>query len=157
MDSVVLLALRIGLLALLWVFILVALNAMRKDANAAANVSPRGLDAGLGSVKGASASFKRETARRIVVVEGPLQGSHMELGTLEDFVLGRSPECDFITGDDYCSARHSRLFRRGSEWFVEDLESRNGTFLGGVRIDQPERVGVGQDIKLGRTIVRLEA
>ena len=51
MDSVVLLALRIGLLALLWLFILVALNAMRRDANKAAGVyqpsaqtksSPRG-------------------------------------------------------------------------------------------------------------------
>lgn len=38
MDSVVLLALRIGLLALLWLFILVALNAMRRDANKAAGV-----------------------------------------------------------------------------------------------------------------------
>ena len=71
--------------------------------------------------------------------------------------MGRAQDCDFVTGDDFSSGHHARLFRRGSEWFVEDLESRNGTFVGGARIDQPERVGVGSDIKLGRTTVRLMA
>ena len=44
MDSIVLLSLRIGLLVLLWLFILVALNAMRRDANKAAGVY-QGADA----------------------------------------------------------------------------------------------------------------
>ena len=45
MDAVIMLALRIGLLALLWIFILVALNAMRRDTNKScllyASPSPR--------------------------------------------------------------------------------------------------------------------
>ncbi|AGF71042.1 FHA domain-containing protein FhaB/FipA [Corynebacterium halotolerans] len=162
MDSIVLTVFRIGLLVLLWLFVLVALNAMRKDANAAASgggAAGRGRkSAGSGGAQGAAppvAPRRRETARRITVVEGPLNGSHMELATLEEIVLGRSPDCDFVLGDDYASARHARLFRRGSDWFVEDLDSRNGTFVGGYRIDQPERVGVGADIKVGRTTVRL--
>src|SRR5699024_10215107 len=57
----------------------------------------------------------------------------------------------------YASSRHARLFRRGSQWFVEDLESRNGTFVAGNRIDQPEQVGVNTDIKMGRSTVRLVA
>ncbi|TQE43822.1 FHA domain-containing protein [Corynebacterium phoceense] len=147
MSSVVLLGLRIAILALLWIFILVALNSMRRDANKAAAVTA--------SASPARTPHRKEAAHQISIVEGPLQGSHMALGTLEDLVLGRANECDFVTGDDYSSARHSRLFRRGSDWFVEDLESRNGTFVNGVRIDQPERVGVGTDIKMGRTTVRL--
>lgn len=89
------------------------------------------------------------------MVEGPLQGSHMEISTLEELSLGRADNNDFVLGDDFASSRHARLFRRGSEWFVEDLDSRNGTFVDGIRIDQPERVQVGTDIKMGRTIVRL--
>ncbi|QCB27354.1 FHA domain-containing protein FhaB/FipA [Corynebacterium endometrii] len=151
MDSVLLLALRIGLLVLLWLFILVALNAMRRDNNKAAGmVSSSG--AGLAP---AAPKLRREQANHITVVDGPLRGSHMPLGSLEDFTLGRSQDCDFILGDDYASSRHARLFRRGSTWFVEDLESRNGTYVAGIRIDQPERVGVGTDIKMGRTTVRL--
>ncbi|QPK79205.1 FHA domain-containing protein [Corynebacterium lizhenjunii] len=155
MDSVVILGLRISILALLWVFILVALNAMRRDANAAAAVSATA--SGVLAQAGEQAPRRRETARQIAIVEGPLQGSHMELGTFEEFILGRANDCDFVTGDDYSSAQHSRLFRRGSQWFIEDLESRNGTFVNGVRIDQPERVEVGMDIKMGRTTLRLVA
>ena len=40
---------------------------------------------------------------------------------------------------------------------MEDLESRNGTLVNGVRIDQPEVVGANSEIKLGRTTVRLNA
>ena len=150
MDSIVLLSLRIGLLVLLWLFILVALNAMRRDANKAAGVYQASAP-----VKGSQR--RREAPREIAIVEGPLQGSHMELGTLEDCTLGRASDCDFVTGDDYSSGHHARLFRRGSEWVVEDLESRNGTFVNGVRIDQPEVVGADSEIKLGRTTVRLNA
>ncbi len=161
MDSIVLMVFRIGLLVLLWFFVLVALNAMRKDANAAAaggGATSRGRTgptSPAGAAKPVATPRRREAARRITVMEGPLQGSHMEIATLEEIVLGRSPDCDFVLGDDYASARHARLFRRGSDWFVEDLDSRNGTFVGGYRIDQPERIGVGADVKVGRTTVRL--
>lgn len=148
-----LLALRIGLLALLWLFILVALNVMRRDTNQAAGASQTFSPVSV--LK--AAPRRREAAKQVSIVDGPLKGSHMQLGTLEECTMGRAPDCDFVTGDDYSSGHHARLFRRGSEWFVEDLESRNGTFVDGVRIDQPERVGVGSDIKLGRTTVRLMA
>ncbi len=151
MDSVVLLGLRIGLLALLWVFIFLALGAMRRDVNRAASVSSVSAPAAAPR----AGARHHERAGHITIVEGPLQGSHMELGALEELVLGRATNCDFITGDDYSSAHHSRLFRRGSDWFVEDLESRNGTYVDGMRIDQPEQVGVGSEIKMGRTTVRL--
>ena len=70
-------------------------------------------------------------------------------------MVGRANTCDFVLGDDFASSQHARLFRRGSQWFIEDLESRNGTYVAGTRIDQPELVGVGTDIKMGRSVVRL--
>ncbi|APT91607.1 signal peptide protein [Corynebacterium phocae] len=157
MDSLILLGLRIGILSLLWIFILVALNAMRRDANRAATIPVNQPAPGVSGpvVAPAPRAQKRESARQIAVVEGPYKGSHMELGVLEELTIGRANDCHFVTGDDYSSAHHSRLFRRGSEWFVEDLESRNGTFVDGFRIDQPERIGVGSNIKMGRTTVRL--
>ena len=45
MDAVIMLALRIGLLALLWIFILVALNAMRRDTNKSAGAISGGTAA----------------------------------------------------------------------------------------------------------------
>lgn len=165
MDSLVLLSFRIALLVLLWFFIFMAIRAMRRDTNAAAGVpvQSRGRAKGKKGTGGVAAALplpapprkRGEQARALSIVEGPLKGSHMEVATLEDVVMGRSPDCTFVLGDDYASGRHARLFRRGNDWFVEDLDSRNGTFVGGYRIDQPERLEVGSDIKLGRTTVRL--
>lgn len=146
MDSAIILGARFGLLILLWLFILLVMWGLRRDVVAASGVRRQAT---------ASAPVKREKARQIVVAEGPLKGSHMEISSVEDVTLGRAEGNDFVLGDDYASSRHARLFRRGSEWFVEDLDSRNGTFVQGTRIDQPERVSVGTDIKMGRTIVRL--
>lgn len=159
MDSVVLLSFRIALLVLLWFFIFMAMRTMRRDVNAAAGVSPRRSRGGAGGTDSApppAPPKKRGAqARALSIVDGPLKGSHMEITTLNELVMGRSPDCTFVLGDDYASGRHARLFRRGNDWFVEDLDSRNGTFIGGNRIDQPERVEVGSDVKLGRTTVRL--
>ena len=147
MDSTVILSARFGLLALLWVFIFLVMWTQRKDVVKAGGTQRRHATA--------SAPAPREKARTLAVVEGPLKGSHMEIASLEDFTVGRAGDNDFQLGDDFASSRHARLFRRGSDWFVEDVDSRNGTFVNGVRIDQPERVTVGTDMKMGRTIVRL--
>ena len=167
MDAAVLSFVRIALLVLLWVFILLALWGMRADTNRAAGRSSRSGKAGKKGKRPTSApapapvpapkspGIRKERARMLSVVEGPLTGSHMDVSQLESVTLGRSQDVDFVLGDDYASSRHARLFRRGSDWFVEDLESRNGTIVGGYRIDQPERVQVGTDIKLGGTTVRL--
>ncbi|MBP3948381.1 MULTISPECIES: FHA domain-containing protein FhaB/FipA [unclassified Corynebacterium] len=150
MDSALMLGARFGLLILLWLFIFVVLAVQRRDIRSAEVAQRR-----TASVAPAPASTRREKAQEVVVVEGPLRGSHMNISTVEDLSLGRADDNDFVLGDDFASSRHARLFRRGSDWFVEDLDSRNGTFVGGIRIDQPERVQVGTDIKMGRTIVRL--
>lgn len=151
MDSIVLQIFRIGLLLLLWFFIFMAVRAMYRDVKLAGGVQTSALVA----PRRAVVPGRREAAKQLAVVEGPLKGSHMAVGTLEEVVMGRSPDSDFQLGDDFASAHHARLFRRGSDWFVEDLDSRNGTFVNGARIDQPEHVGVGSDIKVGRTTVRL--
>ncbi|CCI83989.1 FHA domain-containing protein FhaB/FipA [Corynebacterium otitidis] len=156
MDSLVVTGFRIGLLVLLWLFVFLAVRAMRRDSTKAVGSSGRSRS-GRPSRKQPRAAAQRrgEPATRITIVEGPLAGSHMDISTIDELVLGRSEDCDFVLGDDYASSRHARVFRRGNHWFVEDLDSRNGTHLSGARIDQPERVDVGQDIRVGRTTVRL--
>lgn len=154
MDSLVLLIFKIVLLALLWFFVFMAVRAMRKDLSAADGSRPGAAPVAAGR-KATLTPGRREAAKQLTVIDGPLKGSHMAVSSLEEVVMGRSPDCTFQLGDDFASTRHARLFRRGSDWFVEDLDSRNGTFVDGYRIDQPERVGTGTDIKVGRTTVRL--
>lgn len=154
MDSTILLVLRIVLLVVLWLFILFALNALRRDTKTAAagtGAAPVVVDPG----PRVSAKFKGTVPQALVIVDGPAQGTRLDIRGLDSITLGRAPDCTLVLGDDYASARHAHLLRRGNEWFLEDLDSRNGTYVGGVRIDQPEKVTVNSDIKVGQTSVRL--
>jgi pSer/pThr/pTyr-binding forkhead associated (FHA) protein len=80
-------------------------------------------------------------------------GRQIELEAGRPFVLGRSPECDVVIEDLACSRRHARitLARRPGTALIEDLGSRNGTFVYDERIYQRTRVEDGARIRLGTT------
>lgn len=54
------------------------------------------------------------------------------------------------------SAEHARLVRAGGEWVVEDLGSRNGTFVNGVRVMRAV-AGPGDVLTVGRTLFLIPA
>ncbi len=66
---------------------------------------------------------------------------------------------DIVLPDDYVSARHARLLWDGVTWWVEDLDSTNGTFVGGRRIDPGERVALreGGQLQIGGVVFELSA
>ena len=58
--------------------------------------------------------------------------------------------------DDYSSSRHARLFPQGDQWFVEDLGSTNGTFVGEQRVDRPTPVPTGTPVRVGQSLLELQ-
>lgn len=66
-------------------------------------------------------------------------------------VIGRHPECDIVLSDEYMrvSRRHAAVYEKDNAIFVEDLESRNGTFVDGNRVIQPTVLAEGQYLLLG--------
>ena len=96
----------------------------------------------------------RRTPTNVVVTEGPLRGTTIALGQ-QSVLIGRSPESTLILDDDYASARHARIFPQDGEWFVEDLDSTNGTFAGQQRVSGPQRLAVGATLKIGTTVLEL--
>ena len=58
--------------------------------------------------------------------------------------------------DDYSSSRHARLYPEGGQWFVEDLGSTNGTFLGQARVDRPMPVTPGAPVRVGKSVLELQ-
>ena len=77
-------------------------------------------------------------------------------GKTEDFELkddritiGRDPKNKITVNKTYVSSRHAILTRNDEgEFFIEDCESRNGTFLNKVRIDtRKQKISVGDEIR----------
>lgn len=82
----------------------------------------------------------------IVAHNGPLEGQLWVLS--DEITVGREEDCDISIPDRQVS-RHHAIFRftpNGS--FVEDLESKNGTFLNGRRLSEPSRLVEGDEVKV---------
>lgn len=66
----------------------------------------------------------------------------------DSLVIGRAGGCDLALADPFLSRQHSRIFRVGERLFVEDLGSRNGTFVNGRLIAGPTELGAGDAIQI---------
>ncbi len=73
----------------------------------------------------------------------------------DEVVVGRSKSADVTVADRYLSRRHVRFAHTADGWLVEDLGSRNGTFLNGRRIDSPAPVAPGDVVSVSASILRL--
>jgi hypothetical protein len=72
-----------------------------------------------------------------------------------EIVLGRESTCTFIIPDETISSTHARLSYHNSQWWVEDLQSTNGTFLNEERLYTPTVVIDGDEIKLGKICLQI--
>jgi len=68
----------------------------------------------------------------------------------KDVKLGRSNDNEIILKDQFISKHHAKIAIDESQYFLEDLESANGTFLNGTRINDVVRLNNGDIIKLGQ-------
>jgi hypothetical protein len=89
-----------------------------------------------------------------VVKTGPETGRRVELGV--EVVIGRQ-DADLVLEDPEVSRRHAVLRRSGESVVIEDLDSTNGTFVKGERIRKPITVGPGDQVRVGRTTLEIEA
>jgi hypothetical protein len=155
MGSALVVALvKYGLLALLWIFVISAVRVVRNDLWGSSR-TPRPAPAAAPRPAGKPAKVaKRTAARRLVVTEGALAGTTISLGEAP-VTLGRADDSTLVLTDDYASSRHARLVPGEGAWLVEDLGSTNGTYLGSTKVTRPTPVPLGQQIRIGKTVMEL--
>jgi two-component system, cell cycle sensor histidine kinase and response regulator CckA len=91
------------------------------------------------------------SAVRLTVVEGPTIGQEFKLDGVA--TIGRSPEATVMVDDPGVSRLHARVRRTDLGLFeVEDLGSKNGTFLNGARVDVTA-ANLGDKIRVGPRVV----
>jgi signal transduction histidine kinase/pSer/pThr/pTyr-binding forkhead associated (FHA) protein len=86
------------------------------------------------------------------VIHGPDRGRRFELPGHEPQLIGRSSEALPIT-DTTVSRRHAELTPDDGTWYVRDLDSANGTFVNGHRIRDRVKLGPGDQIRCGSTLL----
>jgi hypothetical protein len=70
--------------------------------------------------------------------------------------IGRAPHNSIVLDDSYASSEHALISLRGRQWWLEDLGSRNGTLLNGVKLEGAAVLSSGDLIAIGDTQLKLE-
>ena len=158
MSELTLFLIRIAYLAILWIFVLSAISVIRSDMfGARVPEAARGARAAKTKSKPAKAAKpakRRGSPTHVLVVEGGNAGERAELDQAP-ILIGRGTDAAIRLDDDYVSTRHARIAASGDQWFVEDLGSTNGTYIGSARITQPTTLTLGTQVRIGKTILEL--
>ncbi len=157
MSELTLTLIKLAFLAVLWLFVLSAVSVIRSDIFGARVETARAKPARPAKPvrQPRAARTARNVPRALAVTEGPNSGQTVALdgGPL---VIGRGTDAALRVDDDYVSTRHARIATNGEQWFVEDLGSTNGTYLGSQRVTTPVPISVGTPVRLGKTVVELQ-
>jgi pSer/pThr/pTyr-binding forkhead associated (FHA) protein len=152
---------KFGFLALLWIFVLSAVSVIRSDLFGARVETPQAVNQAGGSRRQRQRQPKPKPARKrrgvptkLVVTEGSNAGETVPLSG-ETVTLGRGGDSTIRLDDDYVSTRHARFVTNGEEWFIEDMGSTNGTYIGSTRVTRATAITPGTSVRLGKTIVEL--
>ena len=151
MPESVLTILKFCFLALLYLFLFrvvrVVVLEMRAPAPAPLDTAPPPAAA----VAKAPSTRGRGPTRLRIVDPASRRGETFALA--DELTVGRGGGCGIVLGDDtFVSQVHARLYRRDGDVYLEDLGSRNGTFVNGEAIGGATRLRRGDQVQFGSTV-----
>lgn len=141
--EIVLFVLRLAVLVGLYMFLAVILLFIRRELKLLSTLEGESLPPPGG---------------RLVVLEagdtGMSVGDSLQLETKTS--IGRSLDNTIILMDDSVSARHALVFHEGGQWWIEDMNSKNGTRLNGESVVGRSPLRWNDQIGLGRILLSIE-
>ena len=166
MSEFTVLVLRLAFFVLLWLFVFLIAGVLRQDLFGPRRSRNRAAKRGGRSPAPAPGPAPQPAAARhppaaspphsLVITSGAMQGMVIALGTAP-ITLGRSGDNTVVLEDDFASGHHARFVPSGGRWYVEDLGSTNGTFIGEQRLTSPVPVSPGTAVTVGHTTMELRS
>ena len=148
MVEQLLLALKIGFVVLLYLFVWRVIRVASRDMQAGQESMV------LRPVKpvAATPAAPPRPAGRLVVAESPELAPGALLPISHELLVGRDEAADIrLQADGYASARHCRFVRGTDVDVIEDLHSTNGTYVNGDRLTGSRQLAPGDLITIGQT------
>ena len=153
MDEPLVVALKFGFLAVLYLFLIWVARSAMKDLGRGAEPAAAGP---VQPLRAAPAKPRPGATPRLVVVaaKGYEPGTSWDVAT--GATMGRSDGAEIKVDDQFASSAHARIFSRGELMYVEDLGSTNGTYLNGRQIRSAEPLNGADVIRIGDSEYRYQ-
>jgi hypothetical protein len=148
---------RFAFLALLWLFLFGMIRVIRMELRTAGArrvpvpAKPKSKRARAAASDGRPG---RGALSQLIVTEGSLAGTRVAL-TGKPILIGRANDSTLVVTDDYASTRHARISENNGVWYLEDLGSTNGTYIGHTKVTGPVPLEAGVVIRIGKTAMEL--
>ncbi len=132
MTGILVFVLRILLAASLYAFLIWALYTLWQELRASQNLT----------------TGHKAPVLTIRILEAEPEAVHQY--SLSQILIGRDPTCELCIPNELVSAQHARLSFHHNQWWVEDLNSTNGTFLNDERVYTPTVLIAGDELRCGK-------
>lgn len=145
---------RFSFLVLLWLFVYGAVRVVRSDLRTAGQNRLALPPPARRRRRSAAPGAGQRGPSYLVVTEGGLAGTRIPL-TGAPVLIGRADDSTLVLADDYVSTRHARISQQDNVWYLDDLGSTNGTYLGQMRVTGPVPLEAGVPARIGKTVLEL--
>ncbi len=147
---------RFAFLALLWLFIYGMVRVIRTElrTSGAPKVPVSNRPKKARRTNSGENRLPRGALSQLIVTEGALAGTRIAL-TGKPILIGRANDSTLVLTDDYASTRHARISETNNVWYLEDLGSTNGTYVGQTKVNGPIPLEAGVVIRIGKTAMEL--
>lgn len=87
----------------------------------------------------------------LIMREGELSGQRWVIDA-DEFIIGRGSECNIVLPERQVSRHHVKITRRGGSFYVQDLDSKNGTHINGRQIEDVASIQDGDEIQIAAAV-----
>lgn len=162
---------KYGFLALLWLFVLLAMRSLYRDIETFSPLKSRAhrrkerharkavaspAPAATGRPAPTNEMSRTGAPSLLIIIDGPLAGTSIPL-TGDVITLGRAASNTVVLDDEFVSSHHARVYRdpATNRWAIEDLGSTNGTVVNQRRLTEPTVLAPRAAVRIGATTFEL--
>ena len=157
MPEGVLTVLKFCFLALVYLFLFRIVRTVLAELRPSKIPVPTAMVADVSNAAATAPSRRERSGRQWeLVIVAPPDRVGETYSVDDELTVGRGAGCAVVLPDDtFVSQVHARVFTRGSDPYVEDLGSTNGTSLNGEALTEPTRLRRGDRVQFGETVMEL--
>lgn len=89
-------------------------------------------------------------------IDGPMKDEHFVIKCDQCFLIGRSKDANLcVSEDSFVSRSHAKILFHNGAMVIEDMASKNGTYLNNQLLKGKEYLKIGDEIRIGKTLLKV--